>query len=282
MRIAVLSDVHANAPALACVLEDIESWRPDHVVVNGDVVNRGPRPLRCWQMIAKRLERPHWHIVKGNHEDYVTAHRRPAREPTEEDKIHRGSHWTAGRLGMAVVDRLATLPDQVSIDAGAGGEVRFLHASMRGNRDGIYPDTDDATLRKQITPAPRLFAAAHTHRPLIRWWRDTLVVNSGSVGLPFDRDRRAAYARLTYHNDRWTAVIMRREYDWQRAYDDYADSGFLPDGGPLVRLHRIEFRDAVSHIHLWSPRYLDAVLDGTLTLEDAVEAYIARYVDAPR
>ena len=46
MKLAVLADIHANLPALLAVLDSIDAWRPDAVVVAGDIVNRGPRPQR--------------------------------------------------------------------------------------------------------------------------------------------------------------------------------------------------------------------------------------------
>ena len=56
MRIAVLSDIHGNLPALRAVLADIDSWRPDLVILNGDLVNRGPSSLECLEIIAVMRE----------------------------------------------------------------------------------------------------------------------------------------------------------------------------------------------------------------------------------
>ena len=47
MKLAVIADVHANWPALQAVAADIERWQADRVVVAGDVINRGPRPVEC-------------------------------------------------------------------------------------------------------------------------------------------------------------------------------------------------------------------------------------------
>ena len=47
MKIAVLADIHGNLPALEAVAAHVEAWQPDRVIVAGDLVNRGPRPLEC-------------------------------------------------------------------------------------------------------------------------------------------------------------------------------------------------------------------------------------------
>ena len=118
--------------------------------------------------------------------------------------IHQHTYWTAGQLS-GLVAAFGELPDRVDLDfAEPAGRASCVHASLLGNRDGIYPETDDAELAAKVDGGARLFAVGHTHRPLIRDLGGTLVVNVGSVGLPFDGDRRAGYAcaveRLAGHH----------------------------------------------------------------------------------
>ena len=54
MKIAVLADIHANYRALETVVQHVENWRPDSVLVAGDIVNRGPRSFCCLEYIEKR------------------------------------------------------------------------------------------------------------------------------------------------------------------------------------------------------------------------------------
>ena len=71
MKLAVLADIHANLAALQRVVEDIDAWRPDVVVVGGDVVNRGPQPAECLAFVLERQRTHGWRTVLGNHEEYV-------------------------------------------------------------------------------------------------------------------------------------------------------------------------------------------------------------------
>lgn len=73
MKLAVLSDIHANLPAFEAVLEDVRAWRPDTVVFAGDGVNRGPRPAECWTLLAALAEGEGWRRLRGNHEEYVAS-----------------------------------------------------------------------------------------------------------------------------------------------------------------------------------------------------------------
>ena len=95
MKLAVLSDIHGNWPALAATAADIDAWRPDVVLVTGDVVNDGPRNPACWDYVAQRRQRDGWLILRGNHEEYVAEWRDPAmpRQGPAYDLI-RLSRWT--------------------------------------------------------------------------------------------------------------------------------------------------------------------------------------------
>jgi predicted phosphodiesterase len=275
VKIAVFSDIHANLPALQRVIGDIETWQPDQVIMAGDLVNRGPRPVECLDLLLEKERSAGWQLVRGNHEDYVISHAEPdAPSSGPAFDVHRGSYWTYTKLNHDV-SALTRLPFQVSLHDPAGGEARIVHASMRGNRDGIYPETTDRTLRLQLGAPPALLCVGHTHRPLIRWIGGTLVVNAGSAGLPFDGDRRAAYARLEWAAGNWRAEIVRLEYDFQAAQADFYSTGFIEGAGPLARLVLIELQEARSQLFQWAYRYQDAALDGRITLENSVAEFLS-------
>ena len=79
MKLAVIADVHSNWRALQAVAADIERWQADRVVVAGDVINRGPRPVECLDFVLKMQRERGWRLVLGNHEEYVIHHAPAAR-----------------------------------------------------------------------------------------------------------------------------------------------------------------------------------------------------------
>jgi predicted phosphodiesterase len=272
MKLAVLADIHANLAALQAVVTHVEAWQPDAVIVAGDIVNRGPCPRQCLRLVQARQQAAGWLVVRGNHEDYVINQARPgAARNGSRFEIFRSSYWTYQELGGSVAE-LEAMPFQVSLAAPDGSEVRIVHASMRSNRDGIYPETTDEELRRQISPPPPLFCVGHTHRPLVRMVDQTLVVNVGSAGLPFDGDVRVSYGQLTWQQGRWYAQIIRLEYDRTQAERDFFESGFMTDSGPLAPLILDEFYMARSRLYQWASRYQAQVLAGTISLEASVRA----------
>ena len=273
-KLAVLSDIHGNFAALQAVADHIDRWEPDAVVVAGDIINRGPRSRECLDFVLARAADSGWWLIRGNHEEYVlNVVRDPSPRPGLEGAVRQSVGWTAQQVGDAV-PAIDALPAQISLRAPDGGEARVVHASMRSNRDNILPDTPDEILREQIAPAPPLIVVGHTHRPLTRTIDESLVVNAGSAGLPFDGDTRASYAQLTWRAG-WHATIARVGCDRQQAARDYEQSGFMRDSGPIAALIYDEFRTARPRLSSWIARYKDAVLAGELTAADSVRDYLA-------
>lgn len=274
MKIAILADIHANFPALETVAGHIDKWQPDMVFVAGDTVNRGPRSLDCLRFVQEKQRTEGWQVIRGNHEDYVIRRSRPD-DPRNGPRfeLYRNAYFTYQQLNEDVSDLLA-MPDQISQDFGEGGEFRVVHASMRGPRIGIHPKTRDDVLSELIAPPPALFAAGHTHLPLVRTLNGTLVVNAGSVGLPFDADTRCGYAQITRQNGQWQAEIVRLPYDKTQARRDFYETGFMEAGGPLSELILIEMETGVSQLYQWNAQYVNPVLDGEITLEESVQQFL--------
>jgi hypothetical protein len=189
-------------------------------------------------------------------------------------ELHRGSFWTYQQLGDGV-SSLEAMPQQVSLSAPDGSEVRVTHGSMRSMYDGVYPRTMDAELPDKIGyPAPGLFCVGHTHIPLVRGLDGTLVVNVGSAGLPFDRDTRVGYAQIEWRGGEWHAEIIRLDYDRQQAERDFYDTGFI-ESTALAQLVLIELRTARSQLFDWASRYESRILSGEMTMPESVHAFMA-------
>jgi len=279
MKLAVLGDVHGNLEALKTVTAHLEQWQPDLVVATGDIVNRGPRPFECLQFIQQKQQSDGWLVVRGNHEDYVISYDNPDTPRSgPEFEIFRSAFWTYQQLNGNVSD-LKAMPFQVNLTGPNGEDITVAHASMRSNSDGIFPKTTDDQLRQKICPAdqspPALLCVGHTHWPLIRQIDRTLVVNVGAVGLPFDSDPRAAYAQVSLQDDRWQTDIIRLEYNRAQTEQDFFESGYLTEGGPLVRLILDEFYIARPHLYRWTQQYHDLTVAGEISLEEAVDTYLA-------
>ena len=276
MKIAVIADIHANYVALEAVTAQIDAWQPDQVILAGDLVNRGPRPLECLRFVQAKVAAAGWLVVRGNHEEYVIEQANPdfPRQGPEAD-VNRGSCWTYEQLGKGVAS-MEAMPSDLSLQAPDGGEVRVTHGSMLSLRDGIYPWTSDTELEQKIGRPPALFLVGHTHIPLIRRLNGTLVVNAGSSGLPFDGDTRPAYARCTWDQGEWQGEIVRIDYDFAQAERDFYSTGFMENAGHLAVLVMRELQLAHSQLGDWATLYQRRTLAGEISMRQSVAEFLQR------
>jgi predicted phosphodiesterase len=197
--LALIYDVHGNLPALEAVLADAREQGADGYLIGGDVALFGPWPEATVERL-RELAPATW--IRGNGERW-TAHPEAAPEPV------RGATAAArAALGDALVDELAALPESTSVDA----DTRAWHGSPVSDVRSFTPEPgeDEAELLEGVRERRLIFG--HTHLPFRRMSAvgDVELVNPGSVGMPFDGDRRAAYA-LVYDDGR---VEHRRvDYD---------------------------------------------------------------------
>lgn len=279
MKIAALADIHGNLAALHAVIEDIDRWAPDMVLVAGDTVNRGPQSDRCLDLVLRLQAERGWRVIRGNHERYVLQYDRERLRPDfptsgPRHEINKIMRWTHGQVAEKI-DTIAALPERLSLDID-GEPLLVYHASVRHDRDGITRRSTDTELREQIDPAAAVFCVGHTHTPVTRRLDGTLVVNVGSVGLPFDGDTRAAYARITRGLRGWQAAIVRVPYAVAETVRAFNQCGMAQAVGGHAPILLREIETGRSLMFEFVPAYYDRIVAGALSLDEAVREYLGR------
>lgn len=239
-RIAVLSDIHANPFALEAVIDDIARQGVDEVLVGGDMVGRGALGSDVLDMITHMG----WQGVRGNHEDYlINFHRKTVEESWLSAPEWAAARWMAAELRDEQVDLIAALPFSRSATSAPG--LRLVHGTPAANNQGLGEWTDEAVVRAHLERIDEpLLVCAHTHRPMRREVDGRLVVNVGSVGLPFNADPRAQYAIFTHRPSGWDVEFRQVAYDRDAILRAYQTSGFMDAGGPTAVLLARELEHA--------------------------------------
>jgi len=275
MKIAVLSDIHGNVPALTAVLNDIEKWSPDDVYVNGDIVNRGPYSQAVLELLKTNL--PNAKYIRGNHETFVLFCRdNPLTPDDEKYQLRQFALWTADQLSEYWLSEIESWGDHYDLsDLEDGCSFHITHGSRLGNRDGIGPATPDDMLDQKLGESRDLFVASHTHKSMIRYYNENLIINTGSVGQPLDDDPRASYGRCSFFNGKWDVEIRRVDFDKETAKKDFYDSGFMENSGPVGQLIYLEHKHNRTFVGPFMRKYLHSVEQREIELDAAVKEYLA-------
>ena len=153
--------------------------------------------------------------------------------------------------------------------------MRLVHGTPHSNKEGIGPWSRDDEIEDHLASVVEpVLVCAHTHRPLIHRSEQGLVVNVGSVGLPFNRDRRAQYAVLHHGGEGCEVELRQVPYDLDRILEIYETSGFLEEGGVTARLLRMELEHACPML---VPFLYWAEEVGRPPEEDQIEVFLELY-----
>ena len=178
-RVAVLSDVHGVLPALEAVLAEPDVAAADLIVLTGDLA-AGPQPVEVLDRLAELGDRACW--VGGNADRELVQARAGVASPIEV------SNWAAGQLRDDQVARLAALPPSVTLPVTGLGEVLFCHATPRDDEEVVLVDSRLDRWAEVFAGLPAgvgTVVCGHTHMPFTRLVDRRLVVNPGSVGMPY-------------------------------------------------------------------------------------------------
>ncbi len=170
MRIAVLADIHGMLPALEAVLAEPDVQNADRIVLAGDLA-AGPQPVETLDRLSALGERALW--VRGN------ADRELATGATD----YPIDAWAARRLRPDQVRKLAALPLTVRL-----GDIVFCHATPRNDTEVVLVDSPVARWAEVFAGLPEnvsTVVCGHTHMPFVRLVDRRVVVNPGSVGMPY-------------------------------------------------------------------------------------------------
>ena len=236
MRIAVLTDLHANREATEAVLAEVARLAPDRIVLLGDIVGYGPDPAFAVE-VTERLIADGALCVLGNH-DEAAVQGPSGMTPHAHDAIV----WTRGQLSPAHLEFLSRLPLTAELPG-----LLLVHASAAMPGKWSYLRHEKAVGECLAATQAPLVLCGHTHVPAIYYalpGREPVrftplaqvaaplsvirrhVVVVGAVGQPRDGNPAACFALLD--TDRREVTMVRVPYDTQETARKITAAG-LPD-----------------------------------------------------
>jgi diadenosine tetraphosphatase ApaH/serine/threonine PP2A family protein phosphatase len=207
--LGVLYDIHGNLPALEAVLADAERAGVDRWLLGGDYGTPSPWPL---ETLARLRELGDAIWIRGNGERWL---REP---PHDRPEVMASYAFFLGGLPEVEIEWLYSLPERAELDG-----VLYVHGSPLSDVESFPPEPQEDDERMLVGVSDRVVVFGHSHQQFTRAGPNgTKLVNPGSVGMPLDGDRRAAWATSERPGD---FDFRRTEYDVQRAADAYRAMG---------------------------------------------------------
>ena len=181
MKLALISDIHANRVAMEAVLADLKDRSVDRILCLGDVATLGPEPNATVDML-REMGCP---CIMGNHDSFLLG---PDEATTYTDApvVLEAIAWCKEKITKQNLDFLATFVKTLDIDLPGGKRLLAYHGDPESNTGVLAPWTPEEQLDALI-PDRRyvLLTGGHIHFPMVRRRGETYFVNPGSVGLPF-------------------------------------------------------------------------------------------------
>jgi predicted phosphodiesterase len=205
--LGILYDIHGNLDALDVVLADADATGVDSWLLGGDYGAVSPYPLETLTRL-RELSNATW--IRGNGERWLLE------PPEDRPEVVEVYERFRGRLPDEEVQQLYSLPPRAELDG-----VLYVHGSPLADDDSFAPEPQEGEERLLAGIHDWTIVFGHSHQQFHRRGPNgSDLINPGSVGMPLDGDRRAAWA--TRDGD---FAFRRSEYDFERAAAAYRAMG---------------------------------------------------------
>lgn len=202
MRIAIISDIHANLPALKAVLEDISLFNPDQIYCLGDLTDAAPWHNEVIELIQER----NIPSIMGNHDERIAfdhpIHPLQKHSLAEQQARLAAIEYTKKDITPANKAFLSGLPASLKIEMD-GIRILLVHGSPSSNEEYVYEDAEESRISQMFEEEQvDVIISGHTHLSYLRYLSGTtdqqpkLMINAGSVGRSKEKDRKATYLQL--------------------------------------------------------------------------------------
>ncbi len=274
-RLAILSDIHGNLPALEAVIADLEPFQPDHVVVAGDLINAGPFSPQVMQ----RVQDLGWAAIRGNHEYYLLEYPARRREWVTLPYLYE---QLAGRW----YNTIAALPDELTLRYPDGPPIRVIHGLPGNPWDALHrlstPEDVD-TLLAGVEESTVICGHYHlSFEKRVNGWQ---VLNPGSLGVPMDGSQDANYLILDSTGEGWQPTFRRVPVDYAPLFEEFERQRFVENCGfigYLIVQQFVHARTVINAFYLWRAEHCPDEPESIALVDEFLDSgQMWRYTTAP-
>ncbi|WP_280768171.1 metallophosphoesterase family protein [Salipaludibacillus daqingensis] len=234
MKLAILSDIHGNEQAFKAVLEDISKNNVTHVAILGDISFRGAKPKQCLDLVRQMNAK----VIKGNADEWIVRGVRSGEVPEKALSMMQAEQaWAKAKLSDDDLLYLNSLPESLEIPLSNQTQLYACHATPNSLFDIISDQATNDEFQPfvEVNERASYYVYGHIHLPFSRSFSGKKVINTGSVGLPFDGDPRASYLVFDRTEKDVHLQFRRVTYDVEQACKDLDEEGYPESAKDLIK-----------------------------------------------
>ena len=221
MKIAIISDIHANLEALKSTLEDIKKRKVDKIICLGDILAKGVHPKECIELIKENCDI----VLRGNCDRYFSEEHNDINELSEEEV--KRINWNQSMLNDEERKYLLNLPFSYEFYM-SGSLVRLFHATPEKDNIVIINNDEIQTKLKMFYPSNNTMSQknadvviyGHIHHQYMDKIYNKTIINVGSVGNSFDVIRNPLKDSNVMETTKSNYLIIEGEYDSKKYSSD--------------------------------------------------------------
>lgn len=213
MKIAIISDIHANLEALKATMKDIEKRKVDKIICLGDTISKGVHPKECIEIVKNKCDI----VIRGNCDRHFSTNHENIDEMIEIEK--KRLIWNQSIIGKEDREYLYNLPFCYEFYM-SGSLVRLFHATPEVDNKAIVNEDKIDTKIKMFYPSEKTISQnvadvviyGHIHHPYMDKIYNRTLINVGSVGNSFDVVRNPEKDGDVLETTKSNYLIIEGEY----------------------------------------------------------------------
>lgn len=224
-RVALLSDIHGNLPALNAVLKHMDSIGVDQIVVTGDFITDCPNPNEVISLLRSRDAL----FIRGNRENYLLEELDSGNKFWPAKRQFESLQWTLDHIKPEYLEWIRSLPGELVLKTPDCAEIRIVHGSTESDRELLLSTKKERVEQVLTGITENYLVCGHTHLPWNWTINGKVIINPGAIGVSFNEEPLAEYVILSSNGTLWSVEHYGIPYSVDELKLLYRNVGLLGD-----------------------------------------------------
>lgn len=274
IKLAVLSDIHANHVALERCIGHALDQNVDEFLFLGDYVSDCPYPQKTMEIIYQMKKKHHCYFIRGNREDYMLNHRKNPGERWTYSSASGNLLYTYENLTNKDLDFYEGIDIQGIYRKEGYPVFRYCHGSIEASNELLI--TENERLKEVMSNLDvDLLISGHTHIQEKAVYGGKKLIHPGSIGLPWYYNGKTQYMILHGTENGWEEQFFQLDYDVDAVKEEFETSGIMEKAFHWAKmaLHTLYTGDDYSTPCLKLAMEMCREAEGAVTWPDIPEKY---------